>query len=282
MTNVFSHEYDPNSIKAYHTAGFKFFITPRFKSHYIDSLHPYEWLTVKAFNASIQPGDTVIDIGAHYGYYTLNAAREAGKTGRVVSVEPVSFNKSILEKNVDANGFKSTISVLDSPVSNTEGKVAFNITEASDNGGFYNHPNTRVVDTIETKAITLRSLLQEAPGTTVVKIDAEGHECEILESGEELLKSIAPLLFLEFNPKCLAQAKRTPGDFFGILKRCGYKVLFIDDRNNQFFQLRKPAEQWTKIIDPQSYINIIAVPTSRYRAFIKSLTPVFRQPLKKL
>ncbi len=50
-----------------------------------------------------EAGWTVVDVGAHQGLFTLDAARRAGPSGRVVSVEPFAFNRSLLERNVAAN-----------------------------------------------------------------------------------------------------------------------------------------------------------------------------------
>src|SRR5262245_20422896 len=53
-----------------------------------------------------RPGDTVFDIGAHIGYYTLLLARRVGKTGRVVAFEPDSTNYNTLAENVALSGYR--------------------------------------------------------------------------------------------------------------------------------------------------------------------------------
>ena len=50
-----------------------------------------------------QAGWVVVDVGAHQGLFTLDCARRAGPTGRVISVEPFPFNRALLERNVAAN-----------------------------------------------------------------------------------------------------------------------------------------------------------------------------------
>jgi len=50
-----------------------------------------------------EPGWTVVDVGAHQGIFTLDAARRVGSAGRVIAVEPFAFNRELLERNVAAN-----------------------------------------------------------------------------------------------------------------------------------------------------------------------------------
>ena len=57
------------------------------------------WLT-KYFAEQIKPGDTVIDIGANLGYYTLLAGDLVTATGRVVAVEPNPLVFELLSKSV--------------------------------------------------------------------------------------------------------------------------------------------------------------------------------------
>jgi FkbM family methyltransferase len=42
---------------------------------------------------------TIIDVGAHIGIYTLKAAKNVGKRGRVIAIEPENRNLELLVKN---------------------------------------------------------------------------------------------------------------------------------------------------------------------------------------
>ena len=44
-------------------------------------------MTADAFARWIEPGDTVLDVGANVGFFTVLAAHLTGPTGRVVAVE---------------------------------------------------------------------------------------------------------------------------------------------------------------------------------------------------
>ncbi|GLC77763.1 hypothetical protein PLESTB_000958000 [Pleodorina starrii] len=52
---------------------------------------------------TIRPGDTVVDVGANTGLFTLLAAEEAGPGGRVVALEPLQRTYQMLVRNVESH-----------------------------------------------------------------------------------------------------------------------------------------------------------------------------------
>jgi len=57
----------------------------------------------------IKPGDVVLDIGAHIGYYTLIFAELVGPEGEVTAIEPNLATLTILRQNVLLNGYDGVI-----------------------------------------------------------------------------------------------------------------------------------------------------------------------------
>jgi FkbM family methyltransferase len=51
----------------------------------------------------LNPGDVFVDIGAHFGYFTLLAARLVGLQGRVVSIEAIPSTSAALGRNLVSN-----------------------------------------------------------------------------------------------------------------------------------------------------------------------------------
>lgn len=56
----------------------------------------------------LRPGDTFIDVGANWGYFTIIASQRVGMNGRVLSFEPDPRLHAVLEANVRGNAFSQT------------------------------------------------------------------------------------------------------------------------------------------------------------------------------
>ena len=53
---------------------------------------------------AVRPGDVVLDIGAHFGYFTLLLSHMVGNTGRVLSFEPTPSTFEVLGRNTAGRG----------------------------------------------------------------------------------------------------------------------------------------------------------------------------------
>src|SRR5439155_20225707 len=61
------------------------------------SLYPYEPRVASVVKQEVRPGQTVLDVGANLGYYTLLFARAVGVSGRLYALEPVEDNEHQME-----------------------------------------------------------------------------------------------------------------------------------------------------------------------------------------
>ena len=78
----------------------------RFAAQYV--FRQYEPLTRKTFVKSLKPGMTVLDVGAHIGYFALLfASKLVGPKGRVSAIEPSQDNLEFLTANVANNGIRN-------------------------------------------------------------------------------------------------------------------------------------------------------------------------------
>src|SRR5262245_16362785 len=72
----------------------------------------------------VRSGDTVFDIGAHVGIYTLLFSVRVGQTGRVIAFEPSPRNLIYLRRHLDLNRVCNT-SVVDVAVCESTGNARF-------------------------------------------------------------------------------------------------------------------------------------------------------------
>ena len=64
-----------------------------------------------ALLAHVRRGDTVWNVGANVGVYTLQLAHMVGDTGRVVAFEPNPRTIAVLRRNVALNGYEDRVLV---------------------------------------------------------------------------------------------------------------------------------------------------------------------------
>jgi FkbM family methyltransferase len=134
-------------------------------------------------------GDTVVDIGAYVGMYTIKAAGFVGSGGLVVAVEPLPDNLAYLEKNV-------------SPVPNI--KVArMALSDYTGVGKLYHSPSTAahsmayVRDNYTEVSVTTLDKMVANMGITKVdyiKMDAEGSDMAVLRGAKNTLQRDFPVL----------------------------------------------------------------------------------------
>jgi FkbM family methyltransferase len=141
----------------------------------------FEQDRVSAIVSLLRSGDVFWDIGAHQGYVTLAASRVVGAAGSVVSFEPAASNRALLESHVRWNRL-SNVRVLPYAVSDTDGEAAFGGT-----GGSVTFGLGRGDEVVATRSI--RSLIENEslPRPSVLKIDVEGSEADVLRGGIEFL-----------------------------------------------------------------------------------------------
>ena len=177
--------------------------------------------------SSLGPGMTMLDLGAHVGYFSLIAARCVGSSGRVYAFEPQPEVYDILVKNIEANGFQSTIRPVRKAISNATGAAALLLgREDSVEASFYHVPGASSSEKVVVETTTLDAFLaaEEWRRVHLMKMDIEGAEKAALEGMWELAKRNLTLkLIMEFAPHPQAAAGVTPEELFERLLALGFR-----------------------------------------------------------
>lgn len=251
----FQHEYDLDSLQLIRPRGqsFEMEVTPRYIHHFYHNA--FEGFSADFVANLLFSHSLFIDIGAHYGFYTMLAATRHSHL-EVVAIEPVPETYSILCRNVARNA-GNNVRTLCAAASDKDGRKQLQIATTSDNCSFYPHPNSSPIRQIEVDTATIDTLLaSHAPCRTFIKIDTNGHELEVLDGMRDTLSRFPDLsLLLELNPKMLFLAGHSPEEFLEKLSHLGFDTYFIDDHQRLSATVRNP-HAWRLLMEPGGYINV--------------------------
>ncbi|MEX0655331.1 MAG: FkbM family methyltransferase [Phycisphaeraceae bacterium] len=145
----------------------------------------------------VQPGDTVIDIGANVGWYSSLLSECVGPDGRVVAFEPNPELVRLLQQLAREH---PQLEVVDAGVADRDGEADFQVTPNWISGTFGQVDDA--IATHRTKLVTLDHFLADRQLTppTFIKCDAEGVELQVLAGARALLASEwAPIWMVEFS-----------------------------------------------------------------------------------
>jgi FkbM family methyltransferase len=215
----------------------------------------------------VQPRMTILDIGAHVGMYSMLGAELVGRTGIVHSFEPTPRTYALLRKNThqyeQVNTFNVAVSAKPGIVTFADygpGYGAFNTAHAAGAQGI-----TRPGTTVRVTSTSLDQHCGEHSLTpTLLKIDAEGFEYDVLLGASTLLSAdgARPLITLE-----VAGGKewaKNRADTFALLQAAQYLPYTIaHDGTVSPHQLREDYD----------YDNVLFVPEEKTHDLSPLLSP---------
>jgi FkbM family methyltransferase len=177
----------------------------------------FEQARVEAISLLVEPGDCVWDIGAHKGYITLACASRVGDAGHVYSFEPGPPNLEFLRRHVAWNGLEN-VTVLPYAVSARDGTARF--------GGSGSSITYRLGQgDYEVRVRCIASLLAEGlRPATVVKIDVEGNEHDVLKGGSARLpRNSLMIVAIHSHEQYLACTQRLREDGWRVVQSAGVR-----------------------------------------------------------
>jgi FkbM family methyltransferase len=138
----------------------------------------------------LQPGMTVLDIGAHHGYYSLLASRRVGSGGHVFAFEPSARERKALREHLKMNGCRNV--VVEELALGCEEKAAELYVVQGSQTGCNSLRKPIIESTAVTRKVQVRRLddwLEEQKIARVdfIKLDVEGGELDVLKGAEKLL-----------------------------------------------------------------------------------------------
>lgn len=163
----------------------------------------YEPFIQKIIMSVLRPGDIVIDVGANIGIHSLVMAQTVGKTGAVYSFEPhpIIFNK--LVTNIGLNNMR-WVHPIKAALSDSSGQAVLQgFGESSNQGTSTLCTSDKTNNQFQIKTITLDEFVASTkiPSLSLIKIDVEGHELNVLQGAIKTLATFKPLIIFENSKK---------------------------------------------------------------------------------
>lgn len=170
----------------------------------------YDLSTTAVLKRILKPGWWMMDVGANVGFTTLLAARLIGPSGRVLAFEPNQAAAARLRTNVALNAL-SNVDINEIGLGSRTGIAQLATGD---------HHGTSSMRTGSGRRVCVRTGDEFAPPPdrpTLIKIDVEGYELEVLRGMRGVLARPNVVLLIEVTDKWLREAGGSAEELFAEL-----------------------------------------------------------------
>ncbi len=221
--------------------------------------------------ANLRPGDTMVDLGANIGYYSLVAAAIVGDSGSVYAFEPDPGNFELLQRNIARNGFER-IHARNIAVSDGRGETRLFL--SADNQGDHRvyasgDEEARGRGHVDVECVDFDSFAEaEGVSPDLIKIDTQGAEAAILRGMRRVAERRRGRLkmLVEFWPYGLRKAGSSPEEMLSILEGFGMRLSAIDNEARSLVAMSRErilaAITDRRYTEYQGFLNFLAEPGS--------------------
>jgi FkbM family methyltransferase len=184
------------------------YVTPEAGLRYWLAMSRVDPMLYSMVEEIVRPGVTVWDIGANVGLFSFCAAALSGPSGFVLSVEPDLWLAQLVGRSSQewslGQSKCSRVQVLCASVSDANRVTELSVSERArssnhlvDAFGSTQAQGSRYTQL--TVSLTLDFLLDHFPPPSVLKIDVETHEANVLRGATRLLKEVRPTIWCEVS-----------------------------------------------------------------------------------
>lgn len=240
--------------------------TDHFISEGIAQNGVWEPFESRVFAALCQHGDSVLDLGANIGWYSILAASMVGKSGSVLAFEPDGKNVTLLKMNAAIADRHGVIQIQPYAVGEAESE-GFLYKSESNMGDhrLFSDEVSRKKDIVQVTSLDAFFAEQGTVLPDIVKSDTQGSEAKIFKGAKGLLaKGWRPVWILEFWPFGLSRSGDEPIQFFQMLLELDYDLFEICEGASRLVGIDRYdlASRLETDISPSSegFINILCMP----------------------
>jgi FkbM family methyltransferase len=191
--------------------------------------HTYDVEEATVLRRLVRPGDRIIDIGAHIGYYSVLFGLKTGRTGRVMSIEPHPDNIAVLEKNLSDNGLNDVVTVAKVAAGAGAGEATLFEGDGNRGDNRLYRSNDKASRSFSVPVCAVDDLISW-DRVDLVKMDIQGYELAAIAGMRRTLASNPEIILLtEFWPYGIRQAAGDPESMLAVLQGMGFELREITE-----------------------------------------------------
>jgi FkbM family methyltransferase len=193
--------------------------------------------TINAYEQIIRPGDVVADVGANMGAHTLWLARCVGPTGRVLAFEPTTDAFHRLRGNIENNPqLAQRIDARQVMLVADPGQPLEPVIYASWPVDGVQYANEHAlhcgipISTAGAKTLTFDEAVEGKGRISLIKLDVDGYELDILQGSQRVLTRDHPTIIMEVQTYIMRERGQNIGELFSLLASYGYHYRHLGGR----------------------------------------------------
>lgn len=186
----------------------------------------YEKENYMFLQQKIKPGMHIVDIGAHIGLFSAIASALTGKTGKIICFEPTPGTYAVLRNTLRLNKC-ANVTAVQAAVSNTEGEAVFYIAdvEGCNSNSLVKNKEEGKASGYPVKLVTIDKMVEGySLRPSLIKIDAEGAELDVLKGGGKTFNTLKPMLIVGLHPDFIKKKGDSLEEIWDLLASHGYRV----------------------------------------------------------
>ena len=221
----------------------------------------YERQTRAALGRLVPSGSLVLDVGANIGAHTLTLADLVGAKGRVLAFEPTDYAFTKLSRNLALNPeLARRVSAYHCFLAGADAgpvpSAIYSSWPLAHESGLHAKHLGREMKTEAARARSIDSVLAEVADRPVslVKLDVDGFECDVLKGATKLLSETRPIFVMELAPYVLEERGASLAELLAFFVPRGYR--FYDESTSA--ALPSTAGELSGMIADGGSMNIVA------------------------
>ncbi len=151
----------------------------------------------------LDPGMTILDLGANIGYNVLLEAQYLDENCLIFAVEPDPRNFQFLQKNVNINGLEKIVQTYQLAMGEHSGSGILHVAKASNLNTMVSLPHREEsTQDLQVTVMRLDDFMADKSPFNFLRMDIEGYEVEVLRGGiKTLSRAPGPVkIFFEVHP----------------------------------------------------------------------------------